>query len=283
MPPNQDSSSRMIKNGKIQPIWNIGMSEFAKSTANPHRLMAENSKVVPNPSKSTITLQMGDPTIFGNFARPIEAVEAIKTAVERDKFSYYHTMGIAEARQAVADYVNKSGLSVSSDDVILTSGGSSALEMCFQALANAGENILIPRPCFNYKTWLWGPAIEGRSYNLDPTNDWAIDLKHLESQIDRRTRAILINNVGNPCGNVFTRDHLLEILKVAGKHRLPIISDDIYEFFVFPNVSYHPIATLAQNVPIISCSGLTKRFIMPGKTIEITQIYQNSDFNYFFL
>lgn len=249
--------------------------------------MAENSKVVPNPSKTTITLQMGDPTIFGtfhiltyfkrvflkcyifkllgNFARPIEAVDAIKKAADRDKFSYYHTMGIVEARQAVADYVNKSGLHVSSDDVILTSGGSSSLEMCFQALANSGENILVPRPCFNYKTWLWGPSIEARSYNLDPSNGWSIDLKHLESQIDRRTRAILINNVGNPCGNVFTREHLYEILQLAEKHCLPIISDDIYEFFVFPGVAYHSIATLTQNVPIISCSGLTKRFIMPGK------------------
>lgn len=265
MPPNQDSSSRMIKNGKIQPIWSIGMSDFAKSTANPHRLMAENSKIIPNPSKSTITLQMGDPTLFNNFKRPIEAVEAIKKAAERDKFSYYHTMGIVEARQAVADYVNKSGLSVSIDDIILTSGGSSSLEMCFQALANSGENILVPRPCFNYKTWLLGPGIEARSYNLDPNKDWSIDLNHLESQIDRRTRAILINNVGNPCGNVFSLEHLYEILQVAEKHRLPIISDDIYEFFVFPGVKYHPIATLAQHVPIISCSGLTKRFIMPGK------------------
>jgi len=114
--------------------WNINMSQFAKSTANPHRLMAENSKVIPNPSKSLITLQMGDPTIFGNFSRPLSAVDAIKRAVEKDKFSYYHTMGMKEARQAVAEYVNKGGNNVTSEDVILTSGGSSALEMCFMIL-----------------------------------------------------------------------------------------------------------------------------------------------------
>jgi tyrosine aminotransferase len=264
MAPNQDSSSKILNGRKIHSIWDIQMSDFAKSTANPHRIMAESSKIIPNPSKTTITLQMGDPTIFGNFRRPPEAVEAIIKAAENDKFSYYHTQGIKEARQAVADYVNDFGSNVTCDDVFLTSGGSGSLEMCFQALANSGENILVPRPCFNYKTWLWGPSIEARSYNLDPNEDWAIDLKHLELQIDIKTKAILINNVGNPCGNVFSRDHLMDILKIAEKYRVPIISDEIYEFFVFPGVAYHPIANLSRNVPIISCSGLTKRFVMPG-------------------
>lgn len=242
----------------------LQMSHFAQATANPHRLMAENSKIVPNPSKKTITLQMGDPTIFGNFSRPQEAVEAIKKAADKDRFSYYHTCGMKEARMAVAEYANKSGVSVSHDDIILTSGGSSSLEMCFLTLANIGENILVPRPCFNYKTWMWGPGIEARSYNLDPSREWEVDLEHLESQIDQNTKGILVNNVGNPCGNVFSKDHILDILAVAERHNLPIISDDIYEYFVFPGESYWSVAALSTNVPVLSCSGLTKRFIMPG-------------------
>lgn len=249
---------------KSNGVWNLRMSHFAEATVNPHRQMAENSKVIPNPSKKQITLQMGDPTIFGNFSRPSEAVIAIKKALDSDKFSYYHTMGMKEARQAVADYVNKSGVNVSSEDVILTSGGSSSLEMCFMALANPGENILVPSPCFNYKTWLNGPKIEARAYKLDPSKDWEIDLEHLESKIDQKTRAILVNNVGNPCGNVFSKQHIIEILAVAERHQVPIISDDIYEYFVFPGVDYYSISALSKNVPILSCSGLTKRFIMPG-------------------
>lgn len=244
--------------------WNLPMSQFAIATVNPHRMLAENSKVLPNPSKKVITLQMGDPTLFGNFRRPQEAVNAIVRSVEKDKFSYYHTTGLKESRQAVADYANKSGVNISCDDVILTSGGSSSLEMCFVTLANPGDNILVPRPCFNYKTFMCGPGIEPRSYNLNPSKDWEIDLKHLESQIDQNTRAILINNVGNPCGNVFSMPHILEILKVAERYQLPIISDDIYENFVFPGVDYFSVAALSENVPILSCSGLTKRFIMPG-------------------
>lgn len=166
------------------------------------------------------------------------------------------------SRQAVADYANKAGINVSCDDVILTSGGSSSIEMCF--LANPGDNILVPRPCFNYKTWARGSGIDARSYNLDPNRDWEIDLTRLESQIDLKTRGILINNVGNPCGNVFSQKHILEILEVAERYRLPIVSHDIYEYFVFPGIEYHSVAALSQNVPILMCSGLTKRLLKPG-------------------
>lgn len=245
-------------------VWNLKMSMYAKNTENPHRTMAENSKVVPNSSKTVITLQMGDPTLFGNFSKPSNVIGALSKALGKDKFSYYHTMGIKEARQAVADYVNKTGVNISSDDVILTSGGSSSLEMCFMTLANPGDNILVPSPCFNYKTWLSGAKIEARSYKLNPLKDWEIDLEHMEAQINQKTKALLINNVGNPCGNVFSREHILDILKIAERHQLPIISDEIYEFFVFPGVEYFSIAELSKYVPVLSCSGLTKRFIMPG-------------------
>lgn len=106
--------------------------------------------------------------------------------------------------------------------------------------------------------------IEARHYNLDPKNDWNVDLKHMESLIDNKTKAILINSPGNPCGNVFSREHLLEIIDVAERHNLPIISDEIYEFFTFPGVEYHSLSSLSKNVPVLTCSGLSKRFMAPG-------------------
>jgi tyrosine aminotransferase len=86
----------------------------------------------------------------------------------------------------------------------------------------------------------------------------------MEGLIDDKTRAIVINNPGNPCGNVFSKEHLLDILKIAEKFKLPIIFDEVYEFFTFPGVEFHSLASLSKNVPILTCSGLTKRFLMPG-------------------
>jgi tyrosine aminotransferase len=169
------------------------------------------------------------------------------------------------ARQAVAEYINKNNdLSVSCDDIILTSGCTLALEICFRVLADVGENILIPRPAWNYTTWINGSGIEANFYDLHPDDEWNVDLAHLESRINKKTRAILINSPGNPCGNVFSREHILDIIKIAERHHLPIISDEVYEFFTFPGTKFHSVASLSKNVPVLTCSGLSKRFLMPG-------------------
>lgn len=219
-------------------------------------------------------MNAGDPTIFGNFSHPPEAVAAIHRALDRDTFSYYPTNGLKDAREAVAKYV---GGDVKADDVILTSGGSSSLEMCFYVLANPGENILIPTPSFNYLTWLHGFGINSKPYKLDSSKNFEVDLENLEAQIDENTKAIVVNNVGNPCGNVFSRQHMLDIISIAERNGLVLISDDIYEHFVFPGVEYYSFASLSKNVPILSCSGLTKRFIMPGIRLGWLVVHDHGD------
>lgn len=81
-----------------------------------------------------------------------ESVQALNEALFKDNFAYTVSAGMKSARQAVVEYVYKnSNEIISTDDVILTSGCSTALEICFRSLANPGENILIPRPAWNYK------------------------------------------------------------------------------------------------------------------------------------
>lgn len=91
-----------------------------------------------------------------------------------------------------------------------------------------------------------------------------MDIADLENKIDDKTTAIVIINPSNPCGSVYNAEHLTEILKVAERNYLPIIADEIYEYLVFPGHKFVPIGSLSENVPILSCSGLTKRFLVPG-------------------
>ena len=89
----------------------------------------------------------------------------------------------------------------------------------------------------------------------------------MESLIDECTSAIIINNPSNPCGSVFDEDHLARIVKIAEANFLPIIADEIYEHFVFPDSGkkYLPVASVSSgSVPILSCGGLTKRYLIPG-------------------
>lgn len=69
-------------------------------------------------------------------------------------------------------------------------------------------------------------------FELQPEFGWEVDLDHLESQIDESTAAIIINNPSNPCGSVFSKHHLLDILEIAARYYVPIIADEIYEHMV---------------------------------------------------
>lgn len=116
-----------------------------------------------------------------------------------------------------------------------------------------------------------------RSYNLSPKKQWQIDLKQLESLIDENTAAIVLTNPSNPCGSVFTKDHLLDVIALCEKYCVAIIADEIYEHFVFPNVKYHSISSLSKNVPVLSCGGLTKRFLVPGWRLGWIIIHDRND------
>lgn len=115
-----------------------------------------------------------------------------------------------------------------------------------------------------YTTLAASHDIETRLYDLLPEHNWEIDLAHMQSLIDEKTVGIVITNPSNPCGSVFSRRHLIDILNIAEKYYLPIIADEIYEKFVFPGVEYVALSAVSQNVPILSCGGLTKRFLVPG-------------------
>ncbi len=109
-----------------------------------------------------------------------------------------------------------------------------------------------------------GLGIDVKEYDLLPEKGWEADLEHMESLVDENTRAIVVNNPSNPCGSVFSDDHLRAILAVAERKRLPIIADEIYDHFVFPGRRFVPIASLTTTVPVLCCGGLTKRFLVPG-------------------
>lgn len=231
-------------------MWNIQSTEFLNRSLNPIRILWEKNQPKGNPNMPKIYLQLGDPTIYGNFQPHPNCAKAISDAVLNDKFSYLEGPGTREARQAVAEYCQHMP-NVTADDVFLTTGCSMAIETACRALANSCENILIPEISWNYTTWIHGAGIEVQRYKLIPEKDWQIDLQHMESLINAKTRAIIVNSPGNPCGNVHSRQNILEIIAVAERNKLPIISDEIYEFFTMPEVEFHSFAQLSENVPVL--------------------------------
>lgn len=251
---------------KLRTDWHVPMSETARNTVNPIRRIVDTIELNPHPDKQMIALSIGDPTVFGNLEPATEVVDAVVEAVKAIKFNgYAASTGTSPAKEAIAKYTSTPTSPVTAKDVIICSGCSSSLEMCIAVLANAGENILVPRPGFPlYQTLAHSTGIRTKFYDLLPERGWEVDLESLDAQIDSGTRAIVVNNPSNPCGSVFNKEHLKKILEVAARRRVPIIADEIYNHFVFPDQEFHYIAALTDEVPVLSCSGLTKRYLVPG-------------------
>jgi tyrosine aminotransferase len=168
-------------------------------------------------------------------SRCVEAV--VKKLYSGTANGYTPSIGTIEARKAVASFYARPNCKFNETDVILASGCSDALNICIGGLADAGENILIPSPGFSlYETLASSKGISVKFYTLNPQKNWEIDLDSLESCIDENTRAIILNNPSNPCGSVYSKSHLLDIISVAEKHGLPIISDEIYADMVFKGI-----------------------------------------------
>ncbi|XP_060552086.1 tyrosine aminotransferase-like isoform X2 [Ruditapes philippinarum] len=267
------------KRKRVSSSWKVQSSDIARNTFNPIRSIVDGMKLTPNPKKDMIALSIGDPTVFGNLKVPEEVETSVIKSIKQHKYNGYGpSTGYEDARKAVAEYVSEETSQVESKDIVLTSGCSGALDLCITCLANPGQNILIPRPGFSiYKTLAESLGIQVKHYSLLPEKSWEIDLNHLESLIDDHTAAIILNNPSNPCGSVFSKQHLKDFLQICETYKVPVIADEIYEHFVFSGCAYHPLASLTETVPILSCSGLTKRFLIPGWRLGWIVIYDRQD------
>ncbi|NXA54262.1 ATTY aminotransferase, partial [Nothocercus julius] len=268
--------------GKVKgrkPRWAVRASEMSKKTFNPVRAIVDSMKVEPNPKKAMISLSLGDPTVFGNLPTNDEVTQAVKEVLDSGRYNgYAPSVGYKSCREAVATYYSCPEAPLQAQDVILTSGCSQAIELALAVLANPGQNILVPRPGFSlYKTLALSMGIEVKLYNLLPERSWEIDLKHLESLIDEKTACLIVNNPSNPCGSVFSKSHLQKILAVASRQCVPILADEIYGDMVFADWKYEPIATLSTSVPILSCGGLAKRWLVPGWRMGWILIHDRRD------
>lgn len=115
--------------------------------------------------------------------------------------------------RAIADYLSRDlPYKLTKDDVFVTSGCTNAIDIALSMLARPGANILVPRPGFPiYELCASFRQIEVRHFNLLPTKAWEVDLDAVQNVADDKTVAIVVINPGNPCGNVYSYNHLLQV------------------------------------------------------------------------
>ncbi|MCD6490585.1 MAG: aminotransferase class I/II-fold pyridoxal phosphate-dependent enzyme [Thermodesulfobacterium sp.] len=242
---------------KIRPAFRTFQVEYAI------RDIVEASKEAKKRGKDLIYLNIGDPVRYG-FKPPDSIIEAACQALRENYNSYSDSSGIPEAIEAIRAYAIKKG--ISPVDIYVTQGATEAIEFAISALINSEENILLPCPCYPlYQAIVSKFRIEPRYYFLDENKNWEPDIESIESLIDKKTKAIVLINPNNPTGTIYSKEALEKIVEIAEKYNLVIFSDEIYDQFILEDDLEHiSIASLTNDVPIVTFNGLSKNYFAPG-------------------
>jgi alanine-synthesizing transaminase len=211
-----------------------------------------------------IKLNIGNPAPFGLFT-PDAVLRQVTESVAGSQ-GYSDARGIAPAREAVSRYYDRRGVTgVAPDDVYLGNGVSELIVMSLQALLNPGDEVLVPSP--DYPLWTGAVSLcGGRAvhYRCAEDLDWNPDVEHVAALVTPRTRAMVIINPNNPTGAVYSREILEQLLDIARRHNLLVLSDEIYDQILYDGAVHHHTAALAPDIPVLTLGGMSKNYRLAG-------------------
>jgi aspartate/methionine/tyrosine aminotransferase len=172
--------------------------------------------------------------------------------------------GDPEAREAVAAFYGRHGVSVESGDILITASTSESYHLLFTALSEPGDNVVLPRPGYPLFDHLASYSrLEARSYRLDPARDWAVDADSIRAQCDGRTRFVVLISPNNPTGAVASREEVDEVLGVCADRGVALIVDEVFSEFLYEEDHLPRPAASPGEVPVFTLNGVSKMFAAP--------------------
>ncbi|XP_071693312.1 nicotianamine aminotransferase 1-like [Rutidosis leptorrhynchoides] len=221
----------------------------------------------PKDERPIIPLSIGDPSIFPCFRTTQVAEDALVAALRSANFNGYAPKGgLLQAKRSLAEFLSCNlPYKLSPDDVYVTLGAKQAIDIVLSALRRPGANILLPRPGYPaYEALSVVNQLEVRHFDLVQEKDWEVDLNGVETIADDRTVAMVIINPGNPCGNVYTRDHLQKIAETARKLGILVVADEAYAHLTYGSNPFVPMGVFGSIAPVLTLGSLSKRWMVPG-------------------
>ena len=220
------------------------------------------ARQVQKQGKDITYLNIGDPVQYG-FQPPQNVKEAMIKAIRSDQNYYAQSEGLTELREAIAQKEKAKGLSVSTDDILVTNGVSEALDMVMSSIIEEGDEVLLPGPYYppyaSYVRLHGGIPVE---FAVDLKNSTP-DISDIKSKITKKTVAICLISPNNPTGVVFSEKSLKQLVDIANEHGLYIICDEIYDQIVFDE-KFTGIGKVAGDSPVILLNGFSKVHLMSG-------------------
>ncbi len=215
--------------------------------------------------KKIYHLNIGQPDI----ATPPAYFDAVKN-FELPVLEYAASPGMPILIKAVQKYYEDLGIHYEESDILITTGGSEALQMLMLSILDPGSEVIIPEPFYpNYNTFIKRAGGTIRPLTTTPEEGYRYAFREkLEALINENTRAIMFTNPGNPTGVVLTHDELRTIADVAKEHDLFVIGDEVYREFVYGGEKLATIGEfddISENAVIID--SVSKRFSACGARI----------------
>ena len=210
-------------------------------------------------------LNIGQPDI----KTPEQAIRAVKET-NMEILAYSHSAGNESYRVKLAAHYNKLDMGLTTDDIIVTTGGSEALLFAMGSICDHGDEVIIPEPFYaNYNGFATASGVTVRPIPTSIETNFALPaISAFEKLINKNTKAILICNPGNPTGYLYTQEEMEQLAALVIKHDLFLVADEVYREFAYDgreHLSVLNMPGLEQHAVMID--SVSKRYSMCGARI----------------
>lgn len=209
-----------------------------------------------------------------DFNTPENVCNAAIDAIHAGFTKYTPASGTEELKKAISKKFREfNHLDYAVNQIVISNGGKHALSNVFDAILNAGDEVIIPAPY-----WLSYPEMVKLSdgvpvfvYGLKEQG-YKVSAAQIEQAVTGKTKALIINSPNNPTGMIYSAEELRAIADVAVKHDIFVVADEMYEYLIYGNEKHVSIASFNDEIyqRTITCSGLSKSYSMTGWRIGYT-------------
>lgn len=233
----------------------------------PIRKLVPYAEKAKQQGKKVFHLNIGQPDI----ETPKHVIETIAN-IDLKVIEYSHSAGIESYRKGLANYYNTKVVDngFTSEDIIVTTGGSEALSIGMMTCLDGGDEIIIPEPFYaNYNGFAKACGVNIVAVPCSIDNGFKLPaIEEFEKLITPKTKAILICNPGNPTGYLYTQEEMLALQEIVLKHQLILFADEVYREFVYDDLTHYSALTLNKiEQQVVVVDSVSKRYSMCGVRI----------------
>jgi aspartate aminotransferase len=247
------------------------MPKTSKRTANtpssPIRRLVPFAEAAKKNGTEVFHLNIGQPDI----ETPKTGVNALQNA-ELGVIAYSHSAGSASYRNKLVDFYSRCAIELSTEEMIVTNGGSEALLFAIMACTDAGDEIIVPEPFYaNYNGFAKSLDVTIVPITATIENGFALPpIDAFEAKISSKTKAILICNPSNPTGYMYSTDELNQLKSIVQRHDLYLVADEVYRDFCYEGKKHTSIMAIdGMEDYAVMIDSISKRYSACGARLGV--------------